>query len=89
MPPPDLTTPEGRAAYGRELMGIAKPLRWSGLAMIAVATAGALWVRGQGRALLHDPLGLTFIGLLVLGWVLVGYAVVKRTRHHRRRMAEN
>ena len=81
MPPPNLTTPEGRAAYGRELMAIAKPVRWTGLAAIALSAVGIWWLRWQERPVLHDPLGLAFLGPMLLGWGLVGFAVAQRTAY--------
>jgi uncharacterized integral membrane protein len=58
-----------------------------GLAAIAIAAVGIWWVRWQEKPVLHDPAGLGFLGLMLLGWVLVGFAVAQRTAYHRRRMA--
>ena len=83
--PPDLTSPEGRAAYRRELNGIARRTRTLGV-ILALTGAGIgltrfymepwpLWIRGLALALC-----LSGIVLLIIG-------VVRRTRYHLRRIA--
>jgi hypothetical protein len=84
---PDLQTPEGRRAYAAELAGVAREWRWPGLAMVALGGIGLI-----ARAFSHAPmweglLGPGSVALIVIGWAIAIVGIVKRTRHHRRRMA--
>jgi hypothetical protein len=84
---PDLATPEGRRDYAAELGGVARGWRWLGLGMVTLGAAGLIV-----RAFAHAPmwaglLGPGSVALIVLGWALAIVGIVKRTRHHRRRMA--
>ncbi|MDQ0466830.1 hypothetical protein QO010_004626 [Caulobacter ginsengisoli] len=88
MPPPDLSTPEGRAAYAKELGQVARPLRWGGLGAIGLSAIGVWWVRSQDIPVLHSAPGLAFVGLMLAGWVLIGFAIAQRTAYHRRRLSE-
>ncbi|WP_147276260.1 hypothetical protein [Sphingomonas aracearum] len=85
MTPPDLSTPEGRALYRRELQGVARPLRHTG-AMFAVlgvvlALVRVVAVPGLPAAV---PLGALALGLLNL---LAAAAL--RTRYHLMRMRDD
>jgi drug/metabolite transporter (DMT)-like permease len=75
---PNLTDPEERAAYKRELRRIYRGWRILGL---AIACAGLVWlfVRGVG----FDGVSIT---LLAVGWAILIGVIVARTRYHRRRM---
>lgn len=80
-PPPDLDDPAERAAYRRELRGVARPVRYLGLALalIAVVVAAArAWVPQIPTAV---PLFLLIVAALHL---LAG--VMIRTRYHQSRM---
>jgi hypothetical protein len=81
-------TPEGLAAYRRELRGVAAPWRYAGLAIV---TLGAVVMIAYGRG----PQGITetyagsmSIAFEVVGWAMLIYAIVYRTRYHKARMAE-
>ncbi len=84
---PDLSTPEGIAAYRQELRGVARPYRWGGLLLIVLA---ALMVMGSRQG--WFDLGETGVnigyGLLAVGWGLVLVGILMRTRYHRRRLGE-
>lgn len=84
MPAPNLSDQEARAAYRRELRGVARGMRLSGLglAWLSVAIMAArhnglfdlpVWVEG---------------GVLAAGATLVLIAVTRRTKYHRARMGE-
>jgi len=75
---PNLTDPEERAAYKRELRRIYRGWRILGLAIVC---AGLVWlfVRGVG----FDGVSIT---LLAVGWAILIGVIVARTRYHRRRM---
>ena len=75
---PDLNDPAQRTAYRRELVGLYRPWRWLGLAIVGAGLAIML-VRGSG----FDRLSLT---LLAVGWAILIGVIVQRTRYHRRRM---
>jgi hypothetical protein len=84
---PDLTTAEGRSAYGVELGAIARPWRYAGLGLVAVGGVMLIAVRLSGAEILHSASGLGAIAALAAGWTLAIVGVVKRTRYHRRRMS--
>jgi len=84
---PDLSTDEGRAAYRRELRGVARPLRAGGLAMV-VGAAVLILMAKNGMAGIGDWGVHVSYFMLAAGWVMVIAAIWMRTRHHKRRMAE-
>ena len=82
---PDLSTQEGLDAYRTELRSVAKPVRLAAFALViigALVVVSAVWLDVPGVVL---SAGYIKLGL---GWVLMVLAVLQRTRHHRRRMAE-
>ena len=82
--PPDFTTPEGRAAYKRELAGVAPRLRALGLALSLLGLGLALWGRFAATPAWAAPVALVAI---VGGFIFMLFALVRRMRHHMRRMA--
>jgi hypothetical protein len=84
---PDLDTDDGRAAYRKELRKVALPIRWGGLALIVLGAVLALMARSNALGLDNGVLPVAYAAL-ALGWVLVLAAIVIRTRHHKRRLAE-
>ena len=82
---PDLADPEARAAYKRELRGVARGPRYAGLALIALAAVGLFYTRWQGIE--DSALRLASWIALGLDWLvsLAGSAI--RTRYRRERMA--
>lgn len=86
MSPPDLSTKDGRAAYRAELRGVARAARLIGFLLIL---AGAVLVF-LPRMYWSFPHQLVWIGyfLIATGWAFFAYAIVTRSRHHRRRMDE-
>lgn len=85
---PDLTTPEGRRAYSRELARVAMPWRFGGLGLVLLAAAMLFWVRWIELPVLGSWMGQAGMGLMAIGWVLIIVAIAKRTAWHRARMAE-
>ena len=83
---PDLSTPEGRAAYRTELMAVGRGWRWTGLLIVVAALAGILTVRMGDEPLLGSTLGIASVAAMVLGWAILFAVIAVRTRHHRRRM---
>lgn len=80
MNPPDLSTPEGRAAYRAELRKVALPLRLTGMGL---AVVGALLSLGA------YPNWVITLGWICFGagWVALAVALVQRNRYHRRRIS--
>ena len=80
MSAPDLSTPEGRAAYRAELRRVARPWRLAGLGFVVV---GALLALGA------YPDWVITLGWICLGagWVAIAVALVQRNRYHRRRIS--
>ena len=77
---PDLADPEQRRAYRRELIGLYRPWRWLGLAVV-VAGVAAMLLGGNG---FNTP----SLVLLAIGWTILIGVIVAQTRYHRRRMRE-
>jgi hypothetical protein len=82
---PDLETEAGRAAYRKELRGVAMPVRTTGLALILLAAVFVVVASREMFGLTEDAIVFGY-GMLAFGWVLVISAVFMRTRHHRQRM---
>lgn len=78
MTPPDLSKPEERRAYRRELIRLYRPWRWLGLAIV-VAGVVAMLAGGNG----FNALSLVLLGI---GWAILISVIIARTRYHRRRM---
>lgn len=82
---PDLSTPDGRKTYRRELNAVARRTRWSG---IALALTGA--AIGATRFFLEPwPAWIrwTALVLCLAGIALMGVGIVQRTRYHLARIS--
>jgi hypothetical protein len=85
---PDLSTRQGRAAYRRELLAVARKRRALGFVAIALGTLLVAWPRMGGPWMFGPlPTQTTGFALIVAGFALFGWVLAKRTRHHRRRMS--
>lgn len=84
---PDLSTDDGRAAYRKELRQVAMPIRWGGLALIVLGGLLALMARTHTLGFDNGVMPVSY-ALLGIGWILFLTAMVIRTRHHKRRLAE-
>ena len=82
MTPPDLKDPVQRAAYRRELQGVAKPLRYTG---VSFALLGALLAVVQRQWLPQMPTAIP-LAAIALGVLNMLAAIVIRTRYHQQRM---
>jgi len=78
---PDLSDPEQRAAYRRELLGIARPTRYLG---VALAVVGAVLLVVDARVT-PLPKGLAWT-VLGAAFALMIAAIYMRSRYHQRRM---
>lgn len=82
-PPPDLSDPEKRSAYRRELRTVARKTRYAG---IALALAGAGFAIASKRV--EDPVMLRLLAILTItaggGLLILGMA--RRAIHHSLRM---
>ena len=76
---PDLNDPAQRDAYSRELRGVARPVRYTAIAFLTLSLILLMLVPAQPT--------LAYAALAT-GAVLSVIGIVKRTRYHRRRMAE-
>lgn len=83
---PRLDTPEGRAAYRRELHGVARPWRYGGLALIVLGAVLGGIDRYTDTAL---PTWTTtaIFALFIVGWLMMMVAIFQRTLYHRRRFS--
>lgn len=85
LPPPNLSTPEGRAVYRQELAEVARPLRVAGLVFCIVGIV--MMYRAQGwHSVTERTFGLAGILLVAIGCVLMIAGVVRRMLHDKRRM---
>lgn len=86
---PDLSTPIARAAYRRELRGLARGQRRAGLIFMLSGVALLAWPRMGGPWYL-GPMKTQSWGWLAigLGWLIWGWVIWYRSRYHRRRMAD-
>lgn len=85
MTAPDLSTPEGRSAYRRELRAVAQPLRMTGLAIVVIAGLALV-----SRSFFYwGPwwLDRALYGALTIGWAILIYVIFRRSLYHRRRTA--
>lgn len=80
-PIPNLNDPEERRAYRRELLGVSKGLRRSGVALAVLGSAlilvNAYW--------LPVP-NIVTLAAIVAGFALMILGIGARTRYHKRRM---
>lgn len=84
MTPPDLKDPVQRAAYRRELQGVARGMRRGGIAM-ALIGALLLLLRRTG----FDAVPMWLAGSVVgLGLMLMISAISARVTYHSRRMRD-
>ena len=81
--PPDLNDPVQRAAYRRELRGVARPVRYLGMALALLALATAI-----ARHRMPDLPRAVPVFLLVVAALHLAAGVLLRARHHRMRMRE-
>lgn len=86
---PDLSSDAARAAYRRELRGVAQGLRMAGFLLVFAALGLFAWSRSGGPWYL-GPLPTQTWGwaCLVAGWAIWIWVIVTRSRHHKARMAE-
>jgi uncharacterized membrane protein YkgB len=84
---PDLSSPEGRAAYQAELRNVGVNWRVGGIAMIFLAAIVLVSARSQNMGL-HSPLMIAGFAILALGWILAFIGIFVRTRYHARRLKE-
>ncbi len=82
MAAPNLKDPAERAAYRRELAGVARGIRLSG---IGLAALGAVLVALQRRGMLEVPIWLAG-SVLGFGLMLMITGIAARTRYHALRM---
>ena len=80
--PPDLNDPVQRAAYQRELRGVARPLRHTAVSFALLGVALAI-VRRQW---FPDMPAIVPVAALALGVLNMVAGVVIRTRYHQARM---
>ena len=77
---PNLKDPTELAAYKSELRGLHKEWRWLGL-VVVVGGVVVMFAR-DGQFDRYSG------GLLFVGWAILIWVVIQRTRYHKRRMAE-
>jgi hypothetical protein len=86
LPPPDLSTREGRAIHRAELSGIARPFRWGGLLCVLLGVILLFQTHSGWHSMADRMFGFVGIVLIVYGWTLVLIGSVRRARHHKLRV---
>ncbi len=81
-PPPDLSDPAQLVAYRKELRGVA---RWSRYSGVGLAMIGAVLLVLRSRHVIAVHV-LVPILIIVAAIVLMSVAILKRSVHHARRM---
>jgi hypothetical protein len=84
---PDLSTPEGRIAYRRELRMVAWPLRAIGLPLVAGGAIGLIWLGRGPQRVTDSDIGLLALAMIGAGWVLLVAAIAKRSLYNKARMS--
>ncbi len=74
---PDLSDPEQRVAYRKELRRVYWPWRYAALAMVIAGVFGG-WFDPA-----HEP---WWTVLVVVGAIVIAGVIIARTRYHQRRM---
>lgn len=87
---PDLSTDAARAAYRRELRGVAQRTRMVGFGLVFAALGLFAWLRSGGPPYL-GPLPTQTWGwmCLVAGWGIWIWVIVTRSRYHKARIDES
>ena len=74
---PDLTDPQQRLAYRRELRRVYRKWRYAALALLVAGVLGGMF----------DPIHQTWWTMLVaIGGIMVAGVIIARMRYHQRRM---
>lgn len=81
-PPPNLTDPAELKAYRRELRGVARGWRYSGIVLAALGAA-LLVARSRHVLAIHV---LVPILIIVAAIVLISVAILTRSLYHMRRL---
>ena len=87
LPPHDLSTRAGQAAYRVELFKVARPLRLAGLTLTIVGILHLFEAQGW-HSVAERTFGLAGIVLIALGWSLMIVGIIKRTLYHKKKMRE-
>ena len=85
LPPPDLSTREGQAAYREELFKVARPLRLIGLTFTIIGILFLFEAQGW-HSVTERTFALAGFLLIALGWSLMIAGIVKRALYHKKRM---
>jgi ACR3 family arsenite efflux pump ArsB len=85
LPPPDLSTREGQAAYREELFKVARPLRLIGLTFTIIGILFLFEAQGW-HSMTERTFALAGFLLIALGWSLMIAGIVKRALYHKKRM---
>jgi hypothetical protein len=79
MTKPDLSDPDQRLAYRRELQRVYRPWRYGALVLLIVALVGSM----------ADPAHQSiWMAILIVGAVMTVAVIIARTRYHQRRMRD-
>jgi hypothetical protein len=84
---PNLGDPAARAAYKKELRGLARAPRRIGLGLVALGAGGLIYAQTSGIA--AGPLRPLAWAAIAAGWLNLIAAIIYRTRYHKARMAED
>lgn len=72
-----------RAAYIDEIRGVARSARTIGFICCLVGVLVLAFASYRLEAGAFSPAGYAALGVIIFGWVLFTYAIVKRTRYVR------